>query len=146
MDVTPIEKQGRKLSAETTRNKNAATRLHAQIVRARGKCQFSEFAAATGLETVPCEGALQCCHLIRRKRSAVRTDLRNAASCCRGHHFYIDTHHKVLIEFCDWLYGDGWYDHLQAKADGGIRATGLSPLMFWRHQREQLRLLWEVCK
>jgi predicted restriction endonuclease len=86
----------------------------------------------------PCAGQLQAAHIIRRRYAATRTDLENAICLCSRHHAYLDSHLYDLICVTDLVYGIGHYHRLQKKADAGIAATGLSPLMFWRGERERL--------
>lgn len=76
----------------------------------------------------------QCCHIIRRARAATRTDLTNAVCACRRHHTFIDTHLAALITYV----GLEEYERLQRKADAGIQGTGLTPLAFWRRERQEL--------
>ena len=131
-DVTPIEKQPRKLSAETTRNKNRATVLHSKIVRAYGRCQWAEQFGGD------CGGPLHCAHIIRRRYSATRTYLPNGLCLCQRHHTHVDSHALDLVRICDAVNGAGYYDFLQAKADAGLAVTGLSPLMICRAERADL--------
>src|SRR5690606_22092251 len=124
--VQPVAKKKRRSKPST--DKRVATELHSKIVRARGVCSWSLHHAD------PCAGRLECAHIIRRRFAATRTDLDNALCLCAKHHAYIDSHLAELIN----LVGVDEYRRLQAKADGGVAATGLSPLMFWRGERKRL--------
>ena len=136
-DVQPRPKRRKKPGQSTIANKNAATRLHAEIVRARGYCELFGSLPTLPSELRECDGPLECAHLIRRSRAATRTDLTNAVCACRRHHTFIDTHLAALITFV----GLEEYERLQRKADAGIQGSGLSPLLFWRREREELTAL-----
>jgi hypothetical protein len=129
VNVTPRPKTTRRRKPST--DKEAATRLHSKIVRARGVCEYA--AAYTGLAP-DCDGPLQCAHIIRRRYARTQTDLNNALCLCAKHHAWLDLH---LADFIHWV-GEDRYRELQHKADAGIQATGLSTLMFWRGERARL--------
>lgn len=82
-----------------------ATRLHAQIVRARGACE-----SCGGTST------LQCAHIISRRYASTRTDLDNAFCLCAGCHrryteWPLEFHSFVLERI-----GEDGYRTLRKKA------------------------------
>lgn len=66
-----------------------ATRLHAEIVRARGAC-----------ERCGSTQTLQCAHIYSRRYSNTRTDLANALALCAKDHFYFTANPMEFAEFC----------------------------------------------
>ena len=129
--VTPRPKTARKRKSKPSTDKRVATELHSKIIRAVGVCEYGVNGA------VPCDGPLQCAHIIRRARSAVRTELTNAFCLCQRHHAYLDSHLADLIEFTDWHYGPGHYKALQHLADN-YRSNGETPAQFWAGRRAEL--------
>jgi hypothetical protein len=138
-EVTSVPKKSaaKKKREKASTHLEAATRLHSKIVRHQATCEvwsyFQDLYPYGG-----CFGDLQCAHVIRRRYSATRTDLDNALALCAKHHQYLDSHVFDLIRFVDMTRGEGTYDRLQAKADAGLEATGVSPLLFWRAERARL--------
>lgn len=137
-EVTSVpKKSARKKKVEkASTHREAATRLHSKIVRHQAVCEWEVTWGPARVDG--CFGDVQCAHIIRRARSATRTDLDNAMALCAKHHQYLDSHIFDLIRFVDLTRGEGTYDRLQAKADAGIAATGMSPLLFWRAERARL--------
>lgn len=132
-EVTPTPKTTarKRQVAKASTHKTVATRLHSKLIRQNATCEYW---------TVDrdCYGDVQCAHIIRRARAATRSDLENAMALCAKHHQYLDSHIFDLIRFVDLTRGEGTYDRLQAKADAGVAATGMSPLNFWKAERARL--------
>lgn len=134
--VEPRPKTGKKRVSKPSTDRRVATELHSKIVRSRGRCEYSGAYAKWGNTDnhYMCEGPLQAAHIIRRRYAATRTDTANSVCLCARHHAYLDNHLAELIGFV----GEATYRRLQAKADGGIAATGMSPLIWWRSERARL--------
>ena len=83
-----------------------AEKLHAEYVRLRagGICQRCHRPAV-----------LQCAHLIRRSRSATRTDEMNGAGLCAICHFYVDSDPVAMAGFIEGYIGLEAYEQLKAK-------------------------------
>lgn len=65
-------------------DKGACDRIFSQLVRMRGACQ--RCGAFTNL---------QCAHIISRRYSATRCDLKNAWCLCARCHFWVDGHFEA---------------------------------------------------
>jgi hypothetical protein len=84
--------------------KGKATKLHALIVRSRGRC-----------EKCGSGHVLQCAHIISRKYSWTRTDLDNAFCLCAScHRFFTDNPVEFGIFTIDKI-GDDMFDELILK-------------------------------
>jgi len=80
-------------------DRGKATRLHAQIVRARGRCECPD--SRRGVAIIH-SGQLQCMHIISRRHAATRTDLDNAlAGCAACHRFFTEN----PVEWTDFIIG-----------------------------------------
>ncbi len=127
--VAVPKKTARKKKAErASTHKEAATRLHSLIVRSLGRCE------AAGMYGLDCSDTLNACHIIRRSRSGVRTDLSNSFCACTTHHAWLDNHIADLIDFVG---GSDRYRELQTRADIWTERRG-SPLLYWREERARL--------
>lgn len=84
--------------------KGKATRLHALITRAYGKC-------------LRCSNthALQCAHIISRKYSHTRTDLDNAFCLCASCHMYFTDNPVEFGQFTIDQIGEDNYTYLLRK-------------------------------
>lgn len=60
---------------------------------------------------------LQCAHIISRKYSATRCDLRNAYCLCAADHFYFTNWPREFSKFVTDHTGSEVYDELKAKAE-----------------------------
>lgn len=93
-----------------------ATRLHSQIVRARGYCEYCGDAwRSTGSK-------LECAHIISRRFAQTRTDLDNAFCLCSRCHMRFT---EWPLEFADFVTskigGDGYRALMEkAKAPGKV--------------------------
>jgi hypothetical protein len=121
-DVTPRSKGKRREKPST--HKRVATELHSKIVRSRGMCE----------RCGDTRGPFDAAHIVPRRYSATRTRLDNAWCLCRPCHTYLDSHPVEKVAFA----GLTLYRYLQAIADAGLEGQGMSPLMFWRQERENL--------
>lgn len=135
----PKKSAAKKKREKASTHKEVATRLHSKIVRHNAVCELSSRPLGVS-SRVPgdCYGPLTCAHIVRRSWAATRTDLENGIPLCSSHHSYLDLHLYDLITYVDLTRGAGTYEALQAKADAGIAATGMSPLLFWRNERARL--------
>lgn len=104
--------------------KGKATKLHSQIVRARGAC-----------ENCGSVQNLQCAHVVTRKYSATRTD-ENAAFClCATCHRRFTDWPLEWAEFVEAKLGRTEYDRLQWKAEQVTKVD-------WEAELERLKALW----
>ena len=85
--------------------KGKATKLHAELVRSRGRC-----------ERCGSTWQLQCAHIISRRYSATRTDERNAWCLCATCHLFLGGHEFEHVEFALATIGAEVYAELRAKA------------------------------
>lgn len=91
-----------------------ATRLHAQIVRARGEC----LACAMFWRPMPeSSSRLECAHIISRRYASTRTSLDNAYCLCSAHHRRFTEWGKEFAAFIDATIGDAEYARLRARAE-----------------------------
>lgn len=90
--------------------KGKATKLHAQIVRARGFCQ-----RCGRTDT------LQCAHIISRSYSWTRTDETNAWCLCGTCHNETGVFPHLFMDLIDDTIGLDAYADLYAKARSGVR-------------------------
>ena len=101
--------------------KKKADTLFSLIVRAHGSCENPDCHAVCACEDRPrrhdATCPLQCAHIISRRFSATRTDLRNAIClCARCHHYWTD-HPYEWAELVDDVQGAGVYDDLRRDAE-----------------------------
>jgi hypothetical protein len=81
-------------------------------------------------------GEFHCAHIVDRSWAATRTDLNNGLCMCPPCHRWLDD--KIERGRMKEFVGAERYVALAEKARGGVRALGLSPLMFWRGERQRL--------
>lgn len=79
---------------------------------------------------------LQCAHIISRRYSATRTDLRNAYCLCAADHFYFTTWPREFSRFVTEHTGSEVYDELRAKAEAGAKVD-------WSEELARLRDIYE---
>ncbi len=107
--------------------KAKATKLHAQLVRARGQCQSCGKTSD-----------LQCAHIISRRYSATRTLLENAFCLCAGCHMRFTEWPLEFAEFVDVKIGPDAYEGLRSLALSHVKVD-------WFGEVERLtRLLKET--
>lgn len=90
--------------------KGKATRLHAEIVRARGRC-----------ERCGSVDRLQCAHIVSRRYNATRTDLANAWCLCARCHLALTHDPLAHVEFAIATLGEHGYRQLRDRAHAGAR-------------------------
>lgn len=90
--------------------KGKATKLHAQLVRSRGRC-----------ERCGSSGPLECAHIISRRFSAVRTDERNAWCLCSSCHRRLGLHADEHMQLVAVTIGMDLFHELKQKALDNLR-------------------------
>lgn len=110
----------------TTGDKGACDRIFSQLVRMRGACQ-------------KCGSPrnLQCAHVISRRYSATRCDLRNAWCLCAGCHMHVDGHFDAKYELTEQTIGLDVFAELREKATSNNRPWD------WAAERARLEGLRE---
>ena len=100
------------------RNKGAkgkADKLFSEVVRSIGYCEALDW------EEIKCSSQLQCMHIISRRYSATRCDLRNAFSGCAAHHRFFTDHPRQFSRFITTTWAQEYYDTIyQRSRDPGI--------------------------
>jgi len=69
-----------------------ADAMFASQVRAVGRCWATGYA-------LPCEGYLECAHVISRRYKAIRWSFDNARCLCQAHHWYWTVRPQEWIEY-----------------------------------------------
>ena len=87
--VKKVKKKKRKKKNPYTMKK--ADILFSQIIRVKGRCE------AKGLDSIRCNGNLQCAHIIGRGNRTLRFDEMNALCLCASHHFWYTNHYDEWI-------------------------------------------------
>lgn len=87
-------------------------KLFSEIIRSLGECE------AAGYAPGPCSSQQQCMHIISRRFSATRTDLRNAFDGCAAHHRYYTDHPREFSRFISDTWAQEYYDQIYAKSQG----------------------------
>lgn len=64
---------------------------------------------------------LQCAHIISRRYSNTRTDLRNAFSLCAGCHRYYTDHPREFSRFITKTWAQEYYDHVFRKSQDSTK-------------------------
>jgi hypothetical protein len=107
-------------------DKAKADKLFSEIVRSLGYCE------AEGYDDRHCSNQLQTAHIITRKRSATRTNLRNAYALCFAHHRYFTDYPRQFSRFITGTWAQEYYDELYqesiiaTKIDWGERVAYLT--------------------
>ena len=109
--------------------KGKATKLHAELVRARGRCQLCGATAN-----------LQCAHIVGRRFNATRTDERNAWCLCARCHFRLTDHPDEHMAFVDETIGLDAFLELKQRAEAGVKANDA----FWLAEVDRLTRLLEA--
>lgn len=105
--------------------KKKADDLFSKIIRSKGLC------ARCG------KGQhLQCAHIVSRRFSATRCDLRNALCLCAGCHHYFTDHPVEFGRFVIDRIGDKLYNQLTAKAHKPTKVD-------WKLTYEELKITYE---
>lgn len=84
--------------------------LFSQIIRSIGECE------AAGYAPGQCSQQLQCMHIISRRFSNTRTDLRNAFSGCAAHHRFYTDHPREFSKFITETWAQVYYEHIYRKS------------------------------
>ena len=111
--------------------RGVATKLHAQLVRARGVCE------RCGSTT-----NLQCAHIVSRGFAATRTDLDNAWCLCATDHAYLTAEPFEHVLFAHKTKGEAGYEALRRKAREGVGKK-----VDWKSEVARLRAIakeWEL--
>lgn len=90
--------------------KAKADKLFSEIIRSVGYCE------AEGFDDIKCSNQLQTMHIITRKRSATRTDLRNALCGCFAHHRYFTDYPRQFSRFITQSPAQPYYDAIYQKS------------------------------
>jgi hypothetical protein len=124
--VEPIPKAKKKVSRGGVYGKGLkgkATKLHAEVVRARGRCE-----GCGSTEN------LQCCHILTRSFAATRTDEGNALCGCAACHRRWTQNPLLFGDFVRAYLGPEHLERIQAKAYAGVKANDA----FWLGEIERL--------
>lgn len=85
-------------------------KLFSEIIRSIGECEAAGYAPGA------CSNQLQCMHIISRRFSNTRTDLRNAFSGCAAHHRYYTDQPREFSRFITQTWAQEYYDHIYRKS------------------------------
>lgn len=102
--------------------KAKATRLHAELVRSRGRCERCGKTSA--------EAQLQCAHIFSRNYSFTRTDENNAWCLCAACHRHLTINPYEHVKFAIETKGQAGFEALRDKAYSGVGQVMRDP--FWR--------------
>jgi hypothetical protein len=106
--------------------KAKADKLFSEVIRSQGECE------AEGFDGRQCSNQLQTAHIVSRKRSAVRTDTRNAFALCFAHHRYFHDYPRQFSRFISTTWAQDYYDSvytlslIPTKIDWTARVTFLT--------------------
>ncbi len=103
----------KKKSTATNMMRNCDDRARKHVV-ARGACQ------RCGNACVP----LECAHIIRRRKSWVRTDERNLWALCHWCHQVVDLHESQKWALIESTIGFDLFLELERKAEQGSKENG----------------------
>ncbi len=117
------------MRSPSARAKDKATKLHSQIVRARGRCENCGVSNDT----------LQCAHIVSRRYATTRTDLDNAFCLCARCHMFFTEWSVPWVEFIDEQIGRDAYEALERKANEGVGKK-----VDWAEEVERLAALWKL--
>lgn len=91
-------------------DKAKVDKLFSEIIRSIGRCE------AEGFGPVTCSNQLQTMHIVTRKRSATRTDTRNALCGCFAHHRYFHDYPREFSRFISDTWASDYYDQIYSKS------------------------------
>lgn len=109
--------------------KGEADKLFSLVIRSQGYCE------AKGYNNRPCSNQLQTAHIVTRKRSATRTDTRNAFCLCFAHHKFYHDYPREFSHFISNTWAGRYYDQIYAisviptKVDWQERIDFLTPIL-----------------
>lgn len=92
--------------------KGKATKLHAELVRSRGRCECC--GKTTGL---------QCAHIVTRERNATRVDPENAFCLCAGCHWTFTNNPFRWTDWVDDKIGREARQELEARSKRPVKAN-----------------------
>lgn len=90
--------------------KSKCDKLFSEIIRSIGECEAAGYAPGA------CSNQLQCMHIISRRFSNTRTDLRNAFSGCAAHHRYYTDQPREFSRFITQTWAQEYYKHIYRKS------------------------------
>ena len=64
---------------------------------------------------LPCNGGLECAHIIKRWKRKVKYDPENLAMLCTQHHVYLDGHPYLLMEWAEIYLGKERWEALKER-------------------------------
>jgi len=100
--------------------------LFSDIVRSIGHCE------AQGYNDIQCSPQLQCAHIVTRKRSATRTDFRNAYCLCHNHHRFYTDFPREFSKFITTTWAQDTYEEIYEKSRIGTKVN-------WKTRTEELK-------
>lgn len=106
--------------------KAKADTLFSTIIRSLGYCE------AKGHSARACSNQLQTAHIVTRKRSATRTDTRNAFCLCFAHHRFYTDYPREFSHFISETWAQLYYDEVYAKS---VRPTKVN----WDEEAQRLK-------
>lgn len=92
--------------------KGKATKLHAELIRGRGRCENCGKTAG-----------LQCAHIVTRTRNATRVDPSNAFCLCAGCHWTFTHNPFQWVDFVVGKIGRDAYDELERRSKSPVKAN-----------------------
>ena len=107
--------------------KGKATKLHAEIIRALGYC-----------ENCGSNYYLQCAHIISRRYSNTRTDLRNAYCLCASCHRRYTDWPREFSRFISDTWAAELYEQLKDKANLSSKVDWDARLTFLKEAKKRL--------
>jgi hypothetical protein len=110
--------------------KAKADELFSKIIRAQGSCE------AEGKDGRRCSNQLQTAHIVTRKRSATRTDTRNAFCLCFAHHRWYTDYPRAFSQFITDTWAQYYYELVYRKS---ITPTKVD----WEERVEFLKPIYE---
>lgn len=90
--------------------KAKSDKLFSEIIRSQGECEAREW------DGIACSRQLQTAHIVTRKRSATRCDLRNAFCLCFAHHRYFTDYPRQFSRFITATWAQEHYDAVYTKS------------------------------
>ena len=109
-------------------DKGKATKLHSLIIRSVGFC-----------ENCGGNNYLQCAHIISRRYSGTRTDLRNAFCLCASCHRRFTDWPREFSHFITDTWAADIYDDIKAKANASVKVNWSDRLIFLKSADQQLK-------
>lgn len=112
--------------------KAKADKLFSEIIRMGGNCE------ALGWDNIACSRQLQTMHIVTRKRSATRTDLRNAMCGCFAHHRYFTDYPRQFSHFISDTWAANYYDAVYEKSITPTKVDWEERVEFLKDIKERL--------